>query len=116
MPPRPHPFVPFRLFCSTAVSKDMSNDDPCKQFFITLREAIGFDDGAGSRNDRGRFVNGDEDGNTSGNRTFHWLVITSYLLDVQYLFEELPEIVKYKHVIVYYGIAEGNSMQAMKNW
>mmetsp|Transcript_1424 Transcript_1424/g.3377 ORF Transcript_1424/g.3377 Transcript_1424/m.3377 type:complete len:522 (-) Transcript_1424:338-1903(-) len=117
MPPRPHPFVPFRLFCSTAVSKGMADDDPCKQFFVTLREAIGFDDGDGSgRNDRGCFVNDDKDGNSLGNRAFHWLVITSFLLDVEYLFEELPEIIKYQKVIVYYGSVEGNSMQAMRQW
>ena len=112
MPPRPHPFVPFRLFCSTSASKAMaSDDDPSKQFFVTLRQAIGFDDGAGSRNDCGH----DEDGSL-GSRAFHWLVITSYLLDVEYLFAEIPELTNFRKVIVYYGIVEGNSMQAMKQW
>ncbi len=96
------PVIPFYLFETTSAKPPSALPQEKRKYFQTLREAIGLD---------------------VPNRQMQWLVISNFLIDFQYVYAKLPDIVQIPRVVVFYGSFYGSSMDhvyyqeiIMKNW
>lgn len=81
--------APIRLL-RTADEKGQSSS-PASQFSMSLREVLGFD---GNRPDA----------------SIDWLVISNYLIDPEFLLNEIPELVSVPCTVVFYGYEESSFM------
>lgn len=89
-------FVPFHLF-ATSSSNSLRGNDAAKKYFRTLRQLVGFESGK--------------------RRKYQWLFIFNFLIDFQYLLAELPEVLRFHRVVVFYGQGpDANDMAAMNQW
>jgi len=77
----PSDVIPFLLFETTS-AKSSSISQQKRNYFQTLREAIGLD---------------------VPNRQIQWLVISNFLIDFRYIYEKIPDIVQIPRVVVFYG-------------
>eukprot|EP00977_Amphora_coffeiformis_P026032 scaffold23831_cov180-Amphora_coffeaeformis.AAC.2 len=82
--------APIRLFKTatrdndTGKQRNKTQDAQANEFCMTLRQVLGFD---GNQPDA----------------SIEWLVISNYLIDPQYLLEEVPELLSIGRVVVFYG-------------
>ena len=76
------PVIPFYLFETTSVKPPSALSYENRKYFQSLREAIGLD---------------------VPNRQIQWLVISNFLVDFRYVYEQLPDIIHIKRVVVFYG-------------
>jgi tyrosyl-DNA phosphodiesterase-1 len=99
--PPPPPAAPMKLFCTLSdeaerrahTDKNHWSRTQC----WTLREMLGYDN--------------DNDNNFSSNSTsparhIEWLVVGNYLIDFDYLLDEIPELLSIPNVVVFYGQAD----------
>ena len=101
------PFIPFYLY-ETLESQSLPVNDPRKKYFKTLRQVVGID-----------YQN--YDGSSSSTtmiqqRKFQWLFIFNFLINFQYLLQQLaPDILQFHRVVVFYGSAQGTE-PFMQQW
>jgi tyrosyl-DNA phosphodiesterase-1 len=93
-PPVQPPAAPMKLFCTLSdeaerrahTDKNHWSRSQC----WTLREMLGYDSNSSSE---------------STPRHIEWLVIGNYLIDFDYLLDEIPELLSISNVVVFYGQA-----------
>jgi tyrosyl-DNA phosphodiesterase-1 len=104
--PPPPPAAPMKLFCTLSdeaerrVHTDKNHWSRTQCW--TLREMLGYDN------------NDSDSSNISPARHIEWLVIGNYLVDFDYLLDEIPELLSIPNVVVFYGQA-GTSEQPWKS-
>ena len=91
-------FVPFRMYTtandlhhptSNSGRANPQRVPPRAPFTSTLREMVGLDSGSHHRSDH--------------LKTMRWMAIFNYLVDFDYLLDEIPELLSLERVLVYYG-------------
>ena len=78
-----HPFIPFRLL-ETTTSRSIPSNDPKNKYVCTLREMLGI-------------------GGSGRTKKYDWLFVFNFLIDFSYLMEQVPELLQFRRVVVFYG-------------